>query len=326
MTSSERVDGGVVDYAVEAVGLEKSFGGHRVLSGLNLHVRPGEIVGLLGRNGAGKTTTVRILATLLDADSGRASIAGHDVVRERKRARSCIGIAGQYAAIDQHLTGRENLVLIGRLHQLGLRRARARAEELLGRFGLDTHADRPTRTYSGGLRRRLDLAVSVVTDPPVLILDEPTTGLDPGSRAAVWQLVLDQATGGVAVLLTTQYLEEADRLADRVVVVDAGRVIAEGTPASLKRDTGGETLEIAVADPGTLSAAVTALATVSAIYPVEGRQERTVCAILPAGIGAIAAAAAALHRAGVEVDEFAIRRPSLDDVFLTLVGDAAVEA
>ncbi|MGW6441548.1 ATP-binding cassette domain-containing protein [Lentzea sp. NPDC055074] len=308
-----------MDVAVDVTGVEKSFGGHRVLSGLDLRVSRGEVVGLLGRNGAGKTTTVRILATLLDPDGGRASIAGHDVVRDRRRARACLGLAGQYAAVDQHLTGRENLVLIARLHQLGLRGSRARATELLASFGLDTHADRPVRTYSGGLRRRLDLAISVITDPAVLILDEPTTGLDPASRAAVWRLVLDQAAAGVAVLLTTQYLEEADRLADRVVVLDGGQVAAEGTPAALKRGIGGDVLEITVAAASSLSLAASVLADVATAEPVVRPDQRKVQVPLSGGIEAIAVASSALNRSGVEVEDFAIRRPSLDEVFLGLV-------
>ncbi|MEV5975383.1 ATP-binding cassette domain-containing protein [Streptomyces sp. NPDC052114] len=309
--------------AIQAEGLRKRYKEHEALSGVDLEVPGGTVFGLLGPNGAGKTTTVRTLATLVEPDGGRAEVAGFDVARSPHEVRRRIGLAGQYAAVDELLTGRENLVLIGRLLHLGRRAARRRAGELLDRFDLSHAADRPAHTYSGGMRRRLDLAVCLVTTPSVLFLDEPTTGLDPVSRMALWDAVRELVTDGVTVLLTTQYLDEADALADRIAVVDRGRVIAEGTPDELKRKVGDERLEIVVARPDDVRAAVTALRRISADEPTADQDRRLVSIALGDGMTGIANAASALRQDGVDVVDFALRRPTLDDVFVTLTGQSA---
>lgn len=312
--------------AIRAEGLRKGYGRTQALRGVDLAVPAGTVLGLLGPNGAGKTTTVRTLATLLVPDGGRAEVAGYDVVSQPREVRRRIGLAGQYAAVDELLTGRENLVLIGTLLHLGRRAARARATELLDRFDLTGAGDRPARTYSGGMRRRLDLAACLVARPSVLFLDEPTTGLDPASRMALWSAVRELVTDGVTVLLTTQYLEEADYLADRIVVVDAGRVIADGTPNELKRKVGEERLEIVVTHPDGVPAAVSALRRSTAGEPVVDRDKGVVSIAVGEGMDSmhdIATVAAALHRENVEVADFALRRPTLDDVFVSLTGRSA---
>ncbi|MFC0432498.1 ATP-binding cassette domain-containing protein [Kutzneria buriramensis] len=309
-----------MELAVEAVGLRKRYRGVEALAGLDLTVGAGRVLGLLGPNGAGKTTTVRVLATLLRPDAGFARVAGHDVVREPDGVRRRIGLAGQYAAVDEVLTGWENLVLVGELLHLGRRGARRRARQLLDRFDLAAAADRPVRTYSGGMRRRLDLASCLVVEPSVLFLDEPTTGLDPVSRLALWAAVEELVAGGVTVLLTTQYLEEADRLADRIAVIAAGRVIAEGAPDELKRKVGLPWLEVAVVDPATVPGALSVLAPVAAEAPVVDRDGARITVRLRDGADDLATAAVALRTAGVEVLDFALRRPTLDDVFVQLVG------
>ncbi|MFD0346620.1 ATP-binding cassette domain-containing protein [Kitasatospora aburaviensis] len=239
-----------MDIAISVAGLRKRYGDTEVLKGVDLSVEAGTVFGLLGPNGAGKTTIVRTLATLLKPDGGTATVAGYDVVRQADEVRRNIGLTGQYAALDAELTGRENLVLIGTLLHMGRRQARARAVEVLEMFGLTHAADRPVRTYSGGMRRRLDLGASLIASPPVIFLDEPTTGLDPASRIALWELVRKQVAEGVTVLLTTQYLEEADQLAGRIAVINKGELAAEGAPEELKRRVGGERLEITVRSPG----------------------------------------------------------------------------
>ncbi|MGA4841724.1 ATP-binding cassette domain-containing protein [Streptomyces sp. G45] len=309
--------------AIQAEGLRKRYEQTEALGGVDLTVPYGTVLGLLGPNGAGKTTTVRMLATLLEPDGGHAEVAGFDVVRQPREVRRRIGLAGQYAAVDEHLTGRENLVLIGTLLHLGRRAARERAEDLLARFDLTRAADRPARTYSGGMRRRLDLAACLVATPSVLFLDEPTTGLDPVSRMALWTVVRELVADGVTVLLTTQYLEEADFLADRITVVDSGRVIADGTPDELKRKVGEERLEISVARPEGVSAAVAALRSVSADEPSVDVESRLISVALSDGTADLASAAVALRQRGVEVADFALRRPTLDDVFVTLTGKSA---
>ncbi|MEU2027260.1 ATP-binding cassette domain-containing protein [Streptomyces sp. NPDC016469] len=309
-----------METAISAEGLRKRYGDHQALSGIDLEVPAGTILGVLGPNGAGKTTTVRILATLLEPDEGRATVAGYDLATQAREVRGHIGLAGQYAAVDERLTGRENLQLIGVLLHLGRRGAKARAHELLDRFALLDAADRPAKTYSGGMRRRLDLAASLVGRPPVLFLDEPTTGLDLTSRMTLWQMIRDQVAEGVTVLLTTQYLEEADQLADRIAVIDRGTVIAEGTPDQLKRKVGGERLEVSVASVADLEAVARTLAEISPGEPVTDRDARTVSVPLTGGVATIAGAASGLQRLGIEPEDFAVRRSSLDDVFLALTG------
>jgi ABC-2 type transport system ATP-binding protein len=307
--------------AIQAAGLRKRYESHEALAGVDLAVPAGTVLGLLGPNGAGKTTTVRVLATLLEPDDGHAEVAGFDVVRQPHEVRRRIGLAGQYAAVDQHLTGRENLVLIGTLLHLGRRAARERAHQLLERFDLTGAADRPVRGYSGGMRRRLDLAACLVARPTVLFLDEPTTGLDPVSRMSLWTVVRELVAEGMTVLLTTQYLEEADYLADRVTVIDSGRVIADGTPDELKRKVGEERLEVSVAPGGAVASAVTALRRVTGDEPTV--DVSVVSVALRDGMDGIASAALALREEGVDVADFALRRPTLDDVFVTLTGAAS---
>ena len=293
------------------------FGQTRALDGVSFTVDRGAVLGLLGPNGAGKTTAVRVLATLLRPDSGRASVAGLDVVARASAVRHRIGLAGQYAAVDENLTGRENLQLFGTLYRLG-RGADARAAELLERFDLVDAADRVARTYSGGMRRRLDLAASLVNRPEVLFLDEPTTGLDPRSRLALWDVIADLVDGGTTLLLTTQYLEEADRLADRIAVIDGGRVIAEGTADELKGRAGGQLVAVRVA-AGDVAAARAALAPLG-----EAEQVGDGSLVVPASDGVdVVRAAQLLGDAGIGLDEIALRRPTLDDVFLQLTGHAS---
>jgi ABC-2 type transport system ATP-binding protein len=303
-------------WAIEAEGLGKTFGGRDVVDGVDLAVAPGTVFGLLGRNGAGKTTTVRMLTTLLTPDRGRATVAGFDVVRRPNEVRRRIGLTGQLSAVDEKLTGRENLVLVARLHHLGRAAAARTADELLERFDLVDAGRRQTGTYSGGMRRRLDLAASLIADPPVLFLDEPTTGLDLNSRLMLWQTVREQVASGTTVLLTTQYLEEADQLADRIAVVDGGTVIAEGTPEELKRKVGGERLELAFT---TVEEADRAHA---ALGPEVPRTPDRLGLHLPieAGLRTVGDVAAKLADLGLRPEDFAVRKPSLDDVFLALTG------
>jgi ABC-2 type transport system ATP-binding protein len=309
--------------AISAEGLHKGYGATRALDGLDLTVRAGTVFGLLGPNGAGKTTAVRVLSTLLRPDSGHARVAGYDVLTQADRVRAEIGLTGQYASVDELLTGRENLVMFGRLYGLTPRGADERARALLERFDLAEAADRRADGYSGGMRRRLDLAVSLIQEPSVLFLDEPTTGLDPRSRLQVWESVRALTASGTTVLLTTQYLEEADQLADAVAVIDHGRVIAEGTPDSLKSQVGGDRLDVVVRDPADLDAAARLLgAAVSARASVH-RDEQRVSVPAEDRMEALTRAVRALDGSGLRVEDVGVRRPSLDEVFLGLTGTAA---
>jgi ABC-2 type transport system ATP-binding protein len=307
--------------AIEAEGLVKSYGDVRALDGVDLTAPTGTVLGLLGPNGAGKTTAVRILTTLLPADGGSARVVGIDVATEAAQLRRQIGLAGQYAAVDENLTGFENLQMVGQLYHLPKGEPKARATELLERFDLDEAGGRLVRTYSGGMRRRLDLAAALVARPPVLFLDEPTTGLDPRSRIGLWETIEGRVADGTTVLLTTQYLDEADRLADRISVIDHGKVIAEGSSDELKDQVGGESLEVTLEGPEEAEAAAAALAEVASQRPeLEGAVLRVPVAERK---GTIAAAVQRLNDAGVGIDDIALRRPTLDDVFLKLTGHAA---
>ncbi|WUI03229.1 ATP-binding cassette domain-containing protein [Spirillospora sp. NBC_00431] len=307
---------------VLAEALRKRFGDTQALDGLDLAVPAGTVCGVLGPNGAGKTTAVRILATLADADSGRARIAGHDVARRPDRVRELIGLAGQYAAVDEKLTGRGNLRLFGRLYHLSRRDARHRADELLDRFGLAEAADRQVAGYSGGMRRRLDLITSLILRPRVLFLDEPTTGLDPRGRGEIWDAVRDLAADGTTVLLTTQYLDEADQLADDIAVVDHGRVIATGPPDRLKASIG-DRLDIVLADPTTAGGAADVLHRLAGAHPALDGGRLSVP--LAAGTVRLADVVRELDRAGVAAADVALRRPTLDEVFLRLTGGPATQ-
>ncbi|MER6008555.1 ATP-binding cassette domain-containing protein [Nonomuraea angiospora] len=304
--------------AFEAEGLVKRFGATTALDGITLSASPGTVLGVLGPNGAGKTTAVRILATLLRPDAGRATVSGLDVVRHASRVRRLIGLTGQYASVDEDLTGTENLVLIGRLLDLRIADAKATAARLLADFGLAEAADRRASTYSGGMRRRLDLAASLVGRPDVIFLDEPTTGLDPAKREDVWAIVRRLVADGVTVLLTTQYLEEADALADAISVVDHGKVIAHGTAAELKRVVGGQTVLVRPADPARLDEAAAIVAAVAG-RPAESPGRDVVTAPVD-GDAAFTEIVARLAAAGVAVNELSLRLPSLDEVFFTLTG------
>jgi ABC-2 type transport system ATP-binding protein len=304
--------------AVLAEGLRKSFGAKRALDGIDLRVEPGTVFGLLGPNGAGKTTTVRVLTTLLRPDAGHAEVAGFDVVRQPQQVRARIGLTGQYAAVDPMLTGYENLVMVGRLSRLSRRAARSRADELLASFDLTESAGELVQGYSGGMRRRLDLAASLMVAPPVLVLDEPTTGLDPRSRLDLWQTISDLVARGVTVLLTTQYLEEADRLADRIAVVDRGVVIAEGTPAELKARVGEAELVLDLVEESQVD---NARAILERTLSCRVKLADATWLYAPAsGTDTLTDALLALRQNGIGVLDASIRRPSLDEVFLRLTG------
>jgi ABC-2 type transport system ATP-binding protein len=312
--------------AVSASGLVKRYGAKTALAGIDLDVPRGAVCALLGPNGAGKTTAVRILTTLTEPDAGTATVAGFDVHREPVEVRRSIGLAAQDATVDGLLTGRENLVMIGELHHLGRRAARARAAELLERFSLAEAGDRVVKGYSGGMRRRLDLAATLVAAPEILFLDEPTTGLDPRARNELWGVLDDLVGSGATLLLTTQYLEEADRLADDIVVIDHGRVIARGDAPSLKRRVGGDQLHVIARRAGDLPAIAAMVERAAGTAPALDEGGRSVTAQTDGGAGAIAALAAELAAAGLAVDDVGLRQPTLDDVFLTLTGAPAEDA
>lgn len=309
--------------AILAEGLEKRYGKTQALRGLDLMAEEGKVLGVLGPNGAGKTTAVRILTTLLRPDAGHAEVVGLDVVRQADQLRAHIGLAGQYAAVDEYLTGRENLTMVGRLYHLPGSQARQRADELLEYFELTDAGNRTVKTYSGGMRRRLDLAASLVLSPPVLFLDEPTTGLDPRSRLAMWDVIRSLVKGGTTLLLTTQYLEEADELADQIAVVDGGRVIARGTSDELKTQVGGERLEVTVARGSDLDAAIRALSPYGAGEMRVDPERRHIVLPVINGSQLLANAVRDLDGVDVRLDDLGLRRPTLDDVFLTLTGHAA---
>ena len=310
---------------IQVEDLVKVFGGKvpvRALDGLSLTVECGGVYGLLGPNGAGKTTLIRVLATLLEPDRGRVHVAGIDVRRHPAEVRARIGLAGQYAAVDDHLTGRENVEMVGRLYGLPRRQARRRAGEVLERIGLTQVADRQVRTYSGGMRRRLDLAASLVGRPEVLFLDEPTAGLDPASRRELWALVGDLVEGGTTVLLTTQYLEEADRLADRIAVIDHGRVVSDGTGDQLKERVGGAVLELTVPEADRAQT-LQALRTLRTEGPADDLHHGRIVVPAPHGAATLAEALRRLHAAGITPEDVALHKPTLDDVFLALTGQLA---
>jgi ABC-2 type transport system ATP-binding protein len=308
--------------AIQAEGLSKRFGDVQALQDLNLTVSAGSVLGLLGPNGAGKTTTVRILTTLLRPDTGHAKVTGLDVVRQPAAVRQVIGLAGQAAAVDEYLTGRENLVMAGRLHHLNRSQAHRRGAELLQRFELAEAADRPVRTWSGGMRRRLDLAVSLVGHPRVLFLDEPSSGLDPRGRRQLWQAIRGLVASGTAVLLTTQYLEEADQLAGQIVVIDYGRILAHGTPDQLKAQVGGDLLQLRLVNPGTASRAAELIADLANGQMQVDTGTGQVTLPIADGVAVVPEVVRRLDAAGLALSDLALRRPTLDDVFLALTGQA----
>ncbi|MEC3996673.1 ATP-binding cassette domain-containing protein [Actinacidiphila sp. DG2A-62] len=309
--------------AIYAEGLVKTFGDVRALGGVDLDVPEGTVLGLLGPNGAGKTTAVRVLTTLLQPDSGTAVVAGIDVLRHPNEVRRHIGLSGQFAAVDEYLTGRENLRMVGRLYQLSAKQARVRADELLERFNLADAADRTAKTYSGGMRRRLDLAAALVVSPPVMFMDEPTTGLDPRNRQALWEVIQELVAGGTTLLLTTQYLEEADHLAHDICVIDHGLVIARGTSDQLKAQTGGERVEVVVHDTDRIDKAGRVLARHGQGDAKVDRHTRKITVPVTGGAKLLAEVIRELDAQGIEIDDIGLRRPTLDDVFISLTGHAA---
>ncbi|MBT2480397.1 ATP-binding cassette domain-containing protein [Streptomyces sp. ISL-94] len=309
--------------AIYAEGLVKTFGDVRALDGVDLDVPEGTVLGLLGPNGAGKTTTVRVLTTLLRPDSGKAVVAGIDVLKHPNEVRRAIGLSGQFAAVDEYLTGRENLQMVGRLYQMKAKAAKARAAELLDRFNLSDAADRTAKTYSGGMRRRLDLAAALVVSPPVMFMDEPTTGLDPRNRQQLWGIIQELVAGGTTLLLTTQYLEEADHLAHDICVVDHGKVIARGTSDQLKARTGGERVEVVVHEREHIPTAREVLAGFGKGETTYEEHTRKLTVPVSGGAKLLAEVIRELDGRGIEIDDIGLRRPTLDDVFISLTGHAA---
>ena len=310
---------------IRTEGLVKRYDKVVALNGLDLIVPKGTVLGLLGPNGAGKTTAVRILTTLLEPDEGLVEVAGLDVRAEPDKVRERIGLSGQNAAVDEHLTGFENLDMVGRLYHLGKAKSRERARELLDRFDLDEAGDRPAKTYSGGMRRRLDLAAALVAEPDVIFLDEPTTGLDPRSRSQMWETIQELVRGGATVLLTTQYMEEADRLADDIVVIDRGKMIAHGTADELKTQVGGERVELVLAEGASVSTANSVLTGLAVGDVQYDEQTRRMTAPVTGGVDVLRQLLQQLGDRSVAVVDVGLRRPTLDDVFLTLTGHAAEE-
>ena len=306
--------------AIIAEQLVKTYGSVHAVENLDLAVPEGTVLGLLGPNGAGKTTTVRMLTTLLRPDAGRCVVGGIDVLEHPQQVRRIIGVSGQYAAVDEYLTGYENLEMIGRLYHLGRRTARERATDLLERFELADAADRPAKTYSGGMRRRLDLAGALIVSPPIIFMDEPTTGLDPRSRLGMWDVISERVRAGSTLMLTTQYLEEADRLCDDIVVMDRGRAIAQGTPARLKAQVGGERLNVVVQDRSEVATAADVLKSVGTDEPEVDDEAHRVSVPVSGGTAALIEAVRRLDAAAITPEEIEIRKPTLDDVFLKLTG------
>jgi ABC-2 type transport system ATP-binding protein len=313
----------MTDPMIEALDVAKRFGKTRALAGVSFNVEKGTVLGLLGPNGAGKTTMIRVLTTLLRPDTGQARVAGFDVVTDGQRVRSVIGLAGQYAAVDEMLTGRENLQLVGLWYHLPKREYRRRAQETLERLSLTDAADRQVKTYSGGMRRRLDIGASLIANSPVLFLDEPTTGLDPQSRNEVWLFIRQLVNAGTTVLLTTQYMEEAEHLANRIVVIDKGREIAAGTADELKAQTGGATLQARVADPRDTDRAAAVIASVAGAGPRSDPESGSISIPAGEGTGLLLDVGRRLQDAGIGLDDLGIRRPTLDEVFLSLTGAAS---
>ncbi|MEV7287132.1 ATP-binding cassette domain-containing protein [Streptomyces sp. NPDC093252] len=311
--------------AIYAEGLVKTFGEVKALDGVDLDVPEGTVLGLLGPNGAGKTTTVRCLTTLLRPDRGRAVVAGIDVLKNPNDVRRSIGLSGQFAAVDEYLTGRENLQMVGQLYQMRSKAARIRAAELLDQFNLADAADRPAKTYSGGMRRRLDLAAALVVRPPVMFMDEPTTGLDPRNRQQLWEVIKQLVSGGTTLLLTTQYLEEADHLAHDIAVVDHGKVIARGTSDQLKARTGGERVEVVVHEREDIATASEILRGLGKGDTTVDDHQRKLTVPVTGGAKLLAEIIRELDTRGIEIDDIGLRRPTLDDVFLSLTGHAAEE-
>ncbi|GAA0728404.1 ATP-binding cassette domain-containing protein [Dactylosporangium roseum] len=310
----------MTDPIITARDLVKRFGKNTALDGVSLNVEKGTVLGLLGPNGAGKTTAIRVLTTLIKPDSGHASVGGFDVATESQRVRSLIGLAGQYAAVDEVLTGRENLELFGLWYHLPKKEYRLRAQEMLERLSLTDAADRQVKTYSGGMRRRLDVGASLIADPPIMFLDEPTTGLDPRSRNELWQFIRERVEAGTTVLLTTQYMEEAEHLANRIVVINKGKLIADGTADQLKRQTGGSTLEIRVADRRDVGRAAALLAEAGVAAPRTDPEQGLVSIPAARGVDLLLETGRRLKEARIAVDDLGTRRPTLDEVFLALTG------
>jgi len=313
----------MADNTITVQDVRKSFGSFQALQGVSFHAPAGQVLGLLGPNGAGKTTLVRIMTTLLQPDSGSVTVAGIDVLKDQQRAREAIGLAGQYPAVDEVLTGRENLIMVGQLYHMRRKAARARATELLTQFTLTEAADRPVKTYSGGMRRRLDLAASIVSRPPVLFLDEPTTGLDPRTRIDMWNAIRELVADGTTLLLTTQYLEEAEELANRIVVMDRGKIIARGTAKELKQEVAADYLVVAITDPADKPRAIDILTEIGVEPPSTDNGQFTVPVV--DGSKALVEAVRLLDSAGISIADLRLREPSLNDVFLALTGQDITE-